>query len=145
MTEIKAKIPHAHILFSEQKLLLLRFLLVGSIGLSTNVCIVYLVRELVGLVPARVISYIVAVTVTWGLNRFFTFRSKDPKRIRQWGRYISVYLFTGTIHILAFAFLVNQFLYFNQHPIWAILMIAATIALVNFSLSKKFVFRKASV
>jgi putative flippase GtrA len=123
------------------KLPLTRFIAVGAAGLSLNIVIVYLLRQHIGLVPARVISYLAAFTMTWFLNRSFTFHSKDPKKIKQWGRYASIYICTGFLHIIFFAFLVTHFIFLNHYPIWAILITAAFIAFINFSLSKRFAFK----
>lgn len=122
---------------------LVRFLLVGGVGLSLNVCLVYTLRDYIGLVPSRMVSYVAAFTVTWFLNRWFTFHSNDPKKMRQWSRYASIYVGTGVLHIASFAFLVNQFVFLNRNPIWAILIAAALIAFINFSLSRRFAFSKA--
>lgn len=119
----------------------MRFALVGVTGLSLNICVVYLLRGYIGLVPSRIFSYGVAVTMTWLLNRCFTFRSRDPKKFHQWSRYLLVYLFTGIGHVVLFALLVKQYLFFSEHPIIPIVMIAALLAVVNFSFSKRLVFK----
>src|SRR6478609_10370442 len=51
-----------------------RFCVVGTLGFLADVAVLYALVGWLGWYGARVISFLVAVTVTWALNRRFTFR-----------------------------------------------------------------------
>ncbi len=93
---------------------LVRFLLVGCLGLASDISLLYALRHVLGLVFAKAVSYLIALTVTWILNRYFTFRSQDSHAIKEYGRYACIYLCTGVIHVSMFAYLVHRFIYFHQ-------------------------------
>ncbi len=70
---------------------LIRFLSIGVIGLLIDMTFLYLFRPKMGLIPAKILSYLIAVTITWFLNRYFTFRSQDSRRVQEWMRYAFIY------------------------------------------------------
>ncbi|WP_304985618.1 GtrA family protein [Coxiella-like endosymbiont] len=37
----------------------------------------------IGLIAAKIVSYIIAFTATWLLSRWFTFPSQDRRRVRK--------------------------------------------------------------
>lgn len=121
---------------------LLRFLFVGGIGLCTDACALYSFRGLIGLIPAKIVSYLIAYTVTWILNRIFTFHSKNPRRVQEWFIYTIIYSLTGVFHVMLFAYLVHHHMILNKYPIVALLITAAIISIINFLMSKKIVFKK---
>lgn len=70
-----------------------RFAVVGALGFVADALVLtWLVRDAgYGLYEARVLSFAIAVTVTWGLNRHFTFRQQASRgRTREYGRYFMV-------------------------------------------------------
>ena len=72
---------------------LIRFSIVGTIGLLVDLTLLYFLLYLVGTDPylGRVGSFLGAVTVTWFLNRTFTFRDAAPEdHGRQWLRFVAV-------------------------------------------------------
>ncbi len=122
----------------------IRFLTVGVIGLMCDATVLYALRHAIGLIPAKIVSYIVAFTVTWLLNRIFTFRSQDPKHLQEWLRCACIYVVTGVIHVLIFAFLIGRYTLMYHHPIIALLITAAIIAVFNYLALKYFVFKMLS-
>ncbi len=77
----------------------IRFAFIGGIGFIVNVCILYALRHEIGLMPARVVSYVMAVSTTWFLNRCFTFNSENPRYFREWLKYLMIYIVSGCINI----------------------------------------------
>jgi putative flippase GtrA len=121
---------------------LIRFLFIGLIGLSVDTISLLALRHFMHLMLAKIISYIIAFSVTWVFNRNFTFRSKNPKRIQEWTRYAFIYAVTGVLHVLLFAALVYAFPYLYQKPAAAVIITAIIIAFVNFVLVKRIAFQK---
>ncbi len=71
----------------------LRFGLVGLVGFAFDTATVYALRAPLGLYGAGMVSYLVAGTVTWGLNRSWTFRGLGGGPVhRQWALFLAANL-----------------------------------------------------
>ncbi|WP_417836238.1 GtrA family protein [Thalassospira tepidiphila] len=70
----------------------IRFLVVGTLGFITDAGILWAATNKAGLDPytARLMSFSVALVVTWALNSRFTFKNNQKRRKRQFGAYITV-------------------------------------------------------
>lgn len=66
---------------------LLRFLAVGAVGFAADLAAFSLLRLTVPDVPARLLAVTFAVTVTWALNRRFTFAASGRPMMSEWLRY----------------------------------------------------------
>jgi putative flippase GtrA len=121
-----------------------RFVLVGAIGFLVDGGILTLLHSVfdVGLLHARLVSFAVAVTVTWYLNRQHTFADKkDANAMDEWGRYAFVNTIGALLNLGVFLWLAYRFEILADWPIVP-LAIAATIALAfNFFASRRFAFR----
>ena len=120
------------------------FILVGSLGFVVDGGILTLLNSAydVQLLPARLVSFSVAVTVTWLLNRRRTFADrKDHRMAREWGRYAAVNGVGALMNLGIFFWLLSRFSAMQQVPLVP-LAIAATVALVfNFFASRQLAFR----
>lgn len=121
----------------------IRFLGVGTLGLLTDASMLMLLHPHIGLIPAKIVSYLIAYTVTWICNRNFTFHSQN-RLMKEWVKYTIIYSATGALHVLLFAMLVYQFSFLHQHVMLALLITAGVIAVINFGISKYFVFSKTT-
>lgn len=89
----------------------LRFGGVGSVGFVVDGGLLW-VLLLAGIDPylARLISFPIAVLVTWLLNRTWTFENADQsKPAAQFGRYLSVQLVGAISNYLIYALVVTSF------------------------------------
>lgn len=125
----------------------LRFGIVGALGFVTDFTVVYLLVKVLGLgtVSGRLLSFLVAATVTWKVNRHFTFVREDAGSVREWLHYL---LFTGIgggINVAVY----QTWLYFtNDSTMNMFLGVAAGsgVAMVfNFVVSKRAVFAERKV
>jgi putative flippase GtrA len=68
----------------------LRFAVVGSIGFVVDSSTLLLLVKGLGVppLPARVLSFLLAASVTFVLNHRFTFRYPEPLRMRRWAYYV---------------------------------------------------------
>jgi putative flippase GtrA len=66
---------------------LTRFLAVGAIGFGADLAAFTLLRLAVPDVAARLLAVALAVTVTWALNRRFTFAASGRPVLSEWLRY----------------------------------------------------------
>lgn len=64
---------------------------VGVAGYLTDTAVVYALKGWIGPGPAGIPSFIFAATVTWALNRSWTWRGRSSgPRLRQWAHFIAV-------------------------------------------------------
>jgi putative flippase GtrA len=123
------------------------FGVIGTIGFLTDAVMLTLLHNLLGagVLPARLCSFAVAVTVTWSLNRRLTFPGRDDDRaLRQWLRYSAVNGVGALLNLAVFLYLIYRIPDFAAVPLIP-LAVASLIAMVfNFFASKYIAFRATS-
>jgi putative flippase GtrA len=122
----------------------LRFCIVGAVGFVTDFAFFYAAVRWVGLgtMSGRVLSFLVAATVTWKMNRHFTFLQEDAGSVREWLRYVLTTGIGGAINVG-----VSQaWLHVTNHDTLNLFLAVAAgsgVALLcNFFVSKRAVFAK---
>ena len=93
--------------------------MVGTAGFLVDAAILYLLRDTLGLLAARVPSFIAAVAVTWWLNRRFTFQS-HPSGLSKWEefrRYLVLMLIGGSMNYVVYAALLLAFGVIREYPV----------------------------
>jgi len=66
------------------------FVAVGAVGFAVDAGVLLSLAPLLGPYGARLVSFAVAVTATWLLNRLVTFSDRRSRRkFAEWGRYVS--------------------------------------------------------
>ncbi|MEM7224888.1 MAG: GtrA family protein [Pseudomonadota bacterium] len=120
----------------------LRFGVVGVIGFVVDAGTLAVLLNLgLGLYSGRLVSFLLALTVTWALNRRFTFRDKSPERARQWGRFAVVATLGGAINYGVYAWMVSHLASVAAWPTIGVAAGSLASYLFNFSASRVFVFR----
>jgi putative flippase GtrA len=94
---------------------------VGVAGFLADTATVYALRHSIGLYGAGTVAYWVAATVTWILNRLWTFRGKGrgPAH-RQWARFLLVNLAGFMLNRGTYAVLVTFVPACAAEPVWAV-------------------------
>ena len=119
-----------------------RFGLVGVIGFCVDTGVVYLLRYRLGIYGAGMISYVAAATVTWFLNRSWTFRGRGGGQIhRQWALFLFANLGGFVLNRGAFILLVTYVPLCARQPVLAITVGMLCGMTSNFALSRYIVFR----
>ena len=120
----------------------LRFGLVGVVGFIVDASVLRLVVALLGLnlYIGRVISFLTAATVTWALNRTFTFKHKGAWRA-QWVRFLLANALGGLVNFGTYAAMVSSIAVVHSHPVIAVAAGSLAGMGFNFTLSKWLVFR----
>lgn len=121
---------------------LVRFGGVGVVGFVVNVATVYRARELVGLYTGGLVAWVFAATVTWSLNRAWTFKGRSTIPLhRQWVLFLATNLVGFVLYYATYSVLVSHSSLCAAQPITAVF--AGTIAglFANFTLSRRLVFR----
>jgi putative flippase GtrA len=120
----------------------LMFGAVGTVGFVADTATVYVLRHALGLYGAGAAAYGVAATVTWIMNRLWTFRGKPrgPAH-RQWARFLLVNLGGFVLNRGTYAALVTLVPLCAAEPVWAVAAGAIAGMFMNFRLSRAMVFR----
>ena len=137
--------PARHLATPARIALLVQFLMfgtVGTVGFLVDTAVVYALRHALGLYGAGMAAYVVAASVTWVLNRGWTFRGRGGGPVhQQWVRFLIVNLGGFTLNRGAYAVLVTFVPLCAEQPVYAVAAGAIAGMFVNFSLSRTMVFR----
>ena len=81
-----------------------RFCIVGTLGFVTDFGVLYAVVKGLGMGPmaGRIVSFLVAATVTWKVNRHFTFVKEGAGSVREWLHYLALTGIGGFINVAVY-------------------------------------------
>ncbi len=122
-----------------------KFGLVGVAGFVVDTAAVY-VGIWAGLefFAARIPSFLAAATVTWALNRSFTFRHAERTPLhRQWAAFLAANAVGGLVNYGVSVALEAGFAVVEAHPVLAVAAGSLSGMVFNFAASKRLVFRGA--
>lgn len=123
----------------------LRFGMVGVAGFAVDASVLAAALTIgAGVYGGRVLSYVAAASVTWALNRLWTFRDRTSGRVGQWARFLAVNALGGAVNYGVYALMVLQ----HGSRSVAFAVFAAAVGSLcglafNFLLSRRLVFRQA--
>jgi putative flippase GtrA len=123
---------------------LLRFGVVGACGFAVTTGVVYLTRPWIGDYWAIVPGFLLAVTVTWALNRLWTFRGHGARRLawhREWTMFVGANLLGFGLNASVYWTLVALSPACAANPVLALLAGTLVGMVANFALSRQLVFR----
>jgi putative flippase GtrA len=119
-----------------------RFGTVGVIGFLIDTAVVYSLRGSLGLYGAGLVSYLVAATGTWLLNRIWTFRGQGTRKVHhQWALFLVTNLVGFALNRGTYALLVTFVALCAQQPVFAVAAGAIAGMFVNFTMARSVVFR----
>lgn len=122
------------------------FAVIGGIGFIIDGGILTMLNSQFGvdLLRARLVSFAVAVTATWSLNRRNTFaQRKSPDAAGEWGRYALVNGIGALLNLGIFFWLIDVYARLAEWPIVPLAIAASVALLFNFFASRYLVFRPA--
>jgi putative flippase GtrA len=130
---------------AERRMMLAQFIRFGSVGVIgfvIDTATVYALRHALGLYGAGAVAYVVAASGNWLLNRVWTFRGQGSGPAhRQWARFMLANLAGFVLNRGTYAILVTFVAAAAQQPVIATAAGAVAGMFVNFSLSRRLVFR----
>lgn len=116
---------------------ILRFLVGGGSAVVVDFAVYYILKGSIGLITAKIISYIAGAIVGFIINKLWTFESKQFK-LSEVARYIILYAFSACANTV-----VNKcVLLLIPSTIFAFLCATGVSTILNFLGQKFFVFRK---
>jgi putative flippase GtrA len=125
---------------------MLRFGIVGGVGflVDAGVLSVMLAWSL-DPYSGRVVSFLVAATMTWILNRSFTFRRESPSAAHpagEWLAYLGLMVIGGVVNYGTYALAVALLEPVRQHPVIGVALGSIAGMAINFWTSKTMVFER---
>lgn len=118
------------------------FGIVGTIGFVVDAGILYAgLWAGLGYYFGRVVSYLCAATVTWALNRRFTFKSANDNKRGEWVKFVALNLAGFTVNYGTYAACLALDPLFVQHPVLAVAAGSIAGLFVNFAVNKYLVFK----
>jgi putative flippase GtrA len=122
----------------------LRFGVVGTVGFVVDTVVLYTMMAFgAGPYVGRIPAYLTAATTTWALNRRWTFRVAGGGTGRQWATFVLLNLGGFVLNYGTFAALVRYVPAVAEDPVIGVAAGALAGMVVNFLLSRRYVFRQA--
>ncbi len=125
---------------------LLRFGISGGAGFLVDAVIVALCTQIVGMrpIPSQAVAFSVAVTVTWLINRHWTFAEHaSDKWLHEWTRYVAANSVGAVVNNSVYGTLVLTATIFSKNPVLAVAAGSVAGMGFNFASSKTIVFKNS--
>ncbi|MBD9359375.1 bifunctional glycosyltransferase family 2/GtrA family protein [Methylomonas fluvii] len=119
-----------------------RFGLVGIVGYMVNAGLVESLVLNMGPLRAQMLAFPAAVTVTWWLNRRFTFGASRHAIHHEWLRYVLANMLGWSANNGAYLWMIFSVPLAYQHPALAVAVGSLAGMVLNFSASRLLVFKK---
>ncbi len=126
---------------------IIKFGLVGCVGYCVDAGVLYLALYAMGMsyYSGRVVSYALAASSTWYMNRRFTFAdSRHDNRFREWARFVMLNLFGGIVNYAIYAAYIRAHTDSSAAPAIGVALGSLAGMFVNFYLSSWLVFNRRS-
>jgi len=124
---------------------LVKFLVVGAVGFFVDGSFLLVFQHMgMSLTFARLLSFSVAVSCTWILNKKWTFQLEKDNNQRSFKRhslYIIFQCLGALINFCVFVFLTKKFIIMHSYPLIPFSIASAIAMLFNYSTSKFIVFK----
>lgn len=120
-----------------------RFGLVGVVGYIVNAGLVEALVQDMGPIKAQMLAFPAAVTVTWWLNRQFTFGASAHRVHHEWLRYVLANMLGWGANNGCYFWMVFSVPLAYQHPAIAVAVGSLAGMILNFSASRLIVFKQA--
>ena len=120
-----------------------KFCVVGTVGFLADAGALYLLMSFLNMDPytGRIFSFLFAATVTWALNRVYTFRSSAlAPMTRQWARFVTANTVGGALNYGVYSALVLSGGWFIKAPVLAVAVGSIAGLAFNFTVSRKYIF-----
>lgn len=124
---------------------ILSFGVIGVIGFLVDAAILLLCNSIlnIDLILSRIVSFSIAVTVTWYLNRNLTFKKNTERHFaKEWISYVIFNSIGALANLAIFTWLVLRYEYLSSYPIIALAIASGFAMIINFIASKYMVFKE---
>lgn len=119
----------------------LAFCIAGTLGFVADVTVLWLVLDSLGLYLGRIVSFTVAVTVTWIVNRQIAFRDRrSTALLREWCRYVAANASGAVANYGTYAVMVATLPFVAANPTLGVAAGSIAGLVLNFTASHLLVF-----
>lgn len=120
--------------------------MVGGVGFAVDTAALYLLARGAGLdlYSARVASYLIAASVTWWLNRHFTFETTARPSAGEWVKYVTLNAVGALVNYGIYAAAITWTATARAEPVIAVALGSAVAMVVNFLANRHLVFRNSA-
>lgn len=119
----------------------LRFAVVGAVGFLANAVAVTAASHVVDLYTTGAIGWLVAVTVTWYLNRNWTFRRAQKRgAVTEWVKFACANSAGFIAYLAAYSAAITWCSVCGRWPVSAVALGSLAGLFINFGLSRELVF-----
>jgi putative flippase GtrA len=117
--------------------------MVGTIGFVVDSAALLFLTQYLSFapLPARVLSFVIAATVTWTLNRNYTFEKAAGAAWREWGKYLLATAFGGACNVAVFKGWIWMTDETAGNLVIGVAVGSIAAMLINFVIAKKLVFK----
>ena len=118
-----------------------RFATIGAVAFFVDTAVLYAALGL-GANPylGRVASFLAAATLTWVLNRRYTFVATDGAPLVQWAKFLGANAVGGFVNYSVYAALIAFVPIVRAHPVLGVAAGSLCGLVLNFSVSRQWVF-----
>lgn len=122
-----------------------RFSVVGIVGFLVDAGILTILMKMeYSSIVARSVSFPSAVTVTWLLNKAWSFSDSGPPRPNGYVAYIVIQMIGAGINFSIFVFILWVWPFWSAWPIAPLAVAAAASLIFNFTMSRRHAFGQAN-
>ncbi len=120
-----------------------RFGVVGLLGFCWDTATVYTLKGVIGLTAAALVSYFVAASANWLMNRLWTFHGigRTGGMLRQWGTFLAANSLGFLLNRGTVLTLLHLVPICHTHPVLALVGGTGAGMFSNFTMSRRLVFR----
>ncbi|MGY9006147.1 MAG: GtrA family protein [Alphaproteobacteria bacterium] len=123
----------------------IKFCATGTIGFGVDASVLVFLIPIFGIFGARGFSFFVAFTVTWVINRIWTFSDvRSTRPAQEWSRYGAVQVLGALTNMSVYAGLILMFPWAERYPVLSLAVGSGFGMVVNFTLARKVVFKGAN-
>jgi putative flippase GtrA len=124
------------------------FALAGTVGFLVDSGVLQLLAGVLHMQVhlARVVSFLIAMTATWQINRRFTFREgrQSQTLVGEWLRYFASSLLGGATNYAAFAISIAVSPFIRSHLVLGVAIGSLVGMVTNYVLYSRFVFKAST-
>ncbi len=115
----------------------------GVVGFIVDTTVLYLLKDLMGVYSARLISFLCAAQATWLFNRAITFRNRKSghSTIKEFGFYLAMMSIGGSVNYAIYAFLISSYAAVAQQPVLGVAAGSIAGMVINLLTSRFIIFR----
>ena len=120
------------------------FGIAGILGFVVDAGVLYLLKSFIGIYAGRIVSFFMAVLITWIFNRNITFSQRSAGRslLAEFAHYLSLMVVGGAINLGVYYLLIGRFELFQQWPVAAVAVGSVAGMAANFLSSRFLLYKK---